>query len=274
MSVLARSRRVLLYLALTAAAAAYLVPVYVMVVTSFKPTSEVNIAQMWSLPHAWDASSYAAAWSQLSPNILNSVLISVPATVISALIGAVNGYAFSKWRFRGDQLVFGLLLFGMFIPYQSVLIPLLRVLQSVGLYNTITALILVHVIYGIPITTLMFRNWMVNIPRELVEAGWIDGAGYWSIFGRLVLPLSIPGFVVVCIWQFTSIWNEFLFAVTLTNPPNQPVMVALQNLAGSQIVEWNVQMAGAVLAATPTLLVYIMLSRWFVRGLLAGSLKA
>lgn len=269
-----RLRRFLVYAALVAAAAFYLTPVYVLVLTSLKPTAEVSVARMWSLPHAWDLSSYAAAWAQLAPNLRNSLLIAVPATLLSALVGAINGYAFSKWRFRGDRLLFGLLLFGMFIPYQSVLIPLLRLLQSLGLYNTLSGLVLVHVIYGIPITTLMFRNWMINIPGELVEAGRIDGAGYWAIFRRLILPLSLPGFVVVGIWQFTQIWNEFLFAVTITNPPNQPVMVALQNLAGSQIVQWNVQMAGAVLAAAPTLLVYVLLSRWFVRGLLAGSLKA
>jgi glucose/mannose transport system permease protein len=162
----------------------------------------------------------------------------------------------------------------MFIPYQSILFPLIRFLQSIKLYGTIPGLVLTHVIYGIPITTLIFRNYYMEVPDELVEAAHIDGAGFFKTYWRILLPISIPAFVVVVIWQFTNIWNEFLFAVTITNDPTkQPVTVALVNLAGSQVVQWNVQMAGAILTALPTLMVYIFLGKYFIRGLLAGSVK-
>lgn len=265
--------RTALYVSLLTLTLLYLIPVYVIVVTSLKTTAEVNVAHMWWLPHQLDFSGIAAAWQNLSPNLLNSVYIAVPATFLSAIIGSLNGYVLAKWPFRFANVVYGFLLFGMFIPYQSVLIPLLETLKFMGLYNTIPGLVLVHIIYGIPITTLIFRNYYAGLPTELLEAGSIDGCGFWRAFRHILLPLSIPGFVVVSIWQFTNIWNEFLFALTLTNPPNQPVMVALNNLAGSQIIQWNVQMSGALLAALPTLLVYIFLGRFFIRGLLAGSIK-
>lgn len=228
---------------------------------------------MWWLPSRLDPTGFGQAWAQLAPNFMNSVYLAIPATLISALIGAVNGYALSKWSFRGSNIVFLLIVFGMFIPYQSVLIPLLEVLERIGLYNSIPGLVLVHVIYGIPITTLIFRNFFAGIPNDLMEAGQLDGLGYWGLFWYVILPLSISGFVVVGIWQFTQIWNEFLFAVTLTNSPNQPITVALQNLSGSQVIQWNVQMAGAFLTSLPTLIVYVILGKYFVRGLLAGSVK-
>lgn len=273
MMALRRLNRTLLYALLIIMACVYLLPVYVVLVTSVKPLSEVDISHMWWLPHWIDFSPFQQAWAQLAPNFVNSLYLAIPATLISALVGSVNGYALSKWKSRGSNAIFFFILFGMFIPYQSVLIPLLEVLQHLGLYNTIPGLILVHVIYGIPITTLIFRNFYGAIPDELIEASRIDGAGYWKIFRYVILPLSISGFVVVGIWQFTQIWNEFLFAVTLTNAPNQPITVALQNLSGSQIIQWNVQMAGAFLTSLPTLIVYIVLGKYFVRGLLAGSVK-
>ncbi|MBI2200890.1 MAG: carbohydrate ABC transporter permease, partial [Armatimonadetes bacterium] len=180
----------------------------------------------------------------------------------------------SRWRFPGADLVFTMFLFGMFIPYQSILIPLVQVLSSIELYGSISGLILVHVVYGIPITTLIFRNYYATVPGELIEASKIDGAGILGIYRHVIFPISMPGFAVVMIWQFTSIWNDFLFGVIVTpRPAVQPIMVALNNLAGSYIVEWNVQMAGALLAALPTMLVYVLLGRYFMRGLLAGSLK-
>ena len=185
----------------------------------------------------------------------------------------MNGYILAKWRFRGSETLFTLILFGMFIPYQSILIPLLKVESAAGLYNTITGLVIIHIIYGIPITTLIFRNYYVGIPEELVEASRMDGAGFFGIYRHILLPLSIPGFVVVLIWQFTSAWNDFLFAVTLTGQDNWPITVAVNNLAGSFSVAWNIQMAGALIAALPTLLVYVVLGKYFMRGLLAGSLK-
>lgn len=251
----------------------FLMPVYVIIVTSLKPNSEVSLETMWKLPTSIDFHAYADAFSHLAPNLLNSLYLVIPATLLSALLGAMNGYVLSKWRFKGSETLFTIILFGMFIPYQSILIPMIQFLRNIELYNTIPGLILVHVVYGIPITTLMFRNFYANIPDEMLESAQIDGANFLGIFRHIIVPLSITGFVVVAIWQFTNIWNEFLFAVTVTTSDNQPVMVALQNLSGSQIVQWNVQMAGALIAALPTLIVYILLGKYFVRGLLAGSVK-
>lgn len=272
--------RVILYLVLLAFAAYYLMPVYVLVVTSLKSFAEVNLYRMWDPPRSFSLESFRRAlvggmgYQGLASNILNSVIMVIPATVISAALGSLNGYIFARWQFRGANTLFTLALFGMFIPYQSILIPLVQTLKAIGLYGSIPGLILTHVIYGIPITTLIFRNYYATVPKELVEAARIDGAGILGVYRRIMLPLSLPGFAVVLIWQFTSIWNDFLFAVTVAqNPAVQPVTVALNNLAGSFIVEWNVQMAGALLAALPTLLVYIFLGRYFMRGLLAGSLK-
>jgi len=272
--------RIFLYLVLVAFAAYYLMPVYVLVVTSLKSFAEVNLYRMWDLPHSFSLESFRRAlfggmgYQGLGPNILNSIIMVIPATLISAALGSVNGYIFARWQFRGANTLFTLALFGMFIPYQSILIPLVQTLRAIGLYGSIPGLILTHVIYGIPITTLIFRNYYATVPKELVEAARMDGAGLLGVYRRIMLPLSMPGFAVVLIWQFTSIWNDFLFAVTVAQDPAvQPVTVALNNLAGSFIVEWNVQMAGALLAALPTLLVYIFLGRYFMRGLLAGSLK-
>src|SRR5690625_2156409 len=161
----------------------------------------------------------------------------------------------------------------MFIPYQSILIPMIQFLRQIELCDPIRGLILVHVGYGLTMTELMFRNFYAKMPDQMIEAAKIDGASYLGILRHVIIPLSITGFVVVAIWQLTNIWKEFLFAVTVTTGDKQPVMVALQNLSGSQIVQWNVQMAGALLAALPTLLVYIFLGKYFVRGLLAGSVK-
>ena len=272
--------RIVIYGILLAFALFYLMPVYVLVVNGLKSFQEVSLSRMWTLPGALSVDSFGRALARLQPNLLNSFRLVVPATLLSAALGSVNGYILAKWKFWGADTLFPLLLFGMFIPYQSVLIPLVQFLQwtgsllSIRLYGSIAGLALVHIVYGIPITTLIFRNYYASVPTEMVEAGRIDGAGLFGIYRHIVLPLSVPGFVVVMIWQFTAVWNEFLFAVTITNnPARQPITVALQNLAGSQIVEWNVQMAGALLAALPTLLVYIFLGRYFLRGLLAGALK-
>ncbi|HEY4553562.1 MAG TPA: carbohydrate ABC transporter permease [Bacillaceae bacterium] len=265
--------RPVIYIFLIALSLFYLMPVYVILVTSVKPLDEVTLSAMWKLPSAFDFSSYQQAFSKLAPNFMNSLYLVIPATVLSALLGALNGYVLSKWRFKGSEIIFTFILFGMFIPYQSILIPLIQSLRNMGLYNTIPGLVLVHVVYGIPITTLMFRNFYASIPDSMIESAKMDGAGFVKIFWHIMLPLSISGFVVVAIWQFTNVWNEFLFAITITTSDQQPVMVALQNLSGSQIVQWNVQMAGALLAALPTLLVYILLGKYFVRGLLAGSVK-
>jgi glucose/mannose transport system permease protein len=272
----------LIYAILVLFAAFYLMPVYVLLVTGMKGFVEVSLPRMWDLPSGLYFDSFLRAWfgSQaqgfrgLSTNFLNSVKLVVPATLLSAMLGSMNGYVLAKWRFRGSEILFPVLLFGMFIPYQSVLIPLVQTLQKMQLYGSIPGLIFVHVVYGIPITTLIFRNYYATVPTELVEASKIDGASLLGIYRWIMFPISMPGFVVALIWQFTSIWNDFLFGVVVTpNPAVQPVTLTLNNLAGSYIVEWNVQMAGALLAALPTLLVYIFLGRYFMRGLLAGSLK-
>jgi glucose/mannose transport system permease protein len=213
------------------------------------------------------------AWDSFAPKLANSMILAVTATLGSALLGSMNGYILSKWRFPGANVIFPLILFGMFIPYQSILIPLFQFLRDVGLYGSLAGLILTHIIYGLPITTLIFRNFYAEIPDEMLDAAKIDGAGFFGIYARVMFPLSVSGFVVVVIWQFTQIWNEFLFAVTLTRPSSQPITVALAELAGGQAVQWNLPMAGSVLAALPTLIIYIVLGRYFIRGLLAGSVK-
>ena len=284
-----RWTRVLLYAVLIAGAVLYLMPVYVLLVTGLKSFEEVSLTTMWNLPSGLSLDSFIKAWTGgeaaegygglaafggLGKNFVNSLYLTVPATLISAMIGSINGYLLTKWKFRGSDMLFVFLLFGMFIPYQSILIPLMQVLSAVGLSGTMPGLIACHIIYGISITTLIFRNYYAAVPSELIEASRIDGANIFSIYWYVLFPLSLPGFVVVMIWQFTQIWNDFLFAVTVIgNPELQPITVALNNLAGSMIVEWNVQMAGALIAALPTLVVYIFLGRFFVRGLMAGSLK-
>jgi glucose/mannose transport system permease protein len=206
--------------------------------------------------------------------MVNSLLKVNPATIISSFIGAITGYLRAKWKFRGADVLFTLMLFGFFIPYQAILIPLVQFLQLIKVYGTIPGLILVHVVYGLPITTLIFRNYFTGVPTELLDAARVDGAGLVKTFTHIMLPLSIPAFVVVGIFQFTNIWNDFLFGVTVVpNPAAQPVTIALNNLSGSFSVDWNVVMAGAVVAALPTALIYIFLGRFFIRGLLAGSVK-
>jgi glucose/mannose transport system permease protein len=270
-----RWSRVALYGTLVFFALLYLMPIYVLLVTGLKSFTEVRLEQMWDLPSGLHFDSFQEAFEELDSHLWNSFRMVIPATIISCMLGSINGYILTKWRFPGSDVVFFLLLFGMFIPYQSILIPLVRTMQELQLYGSIWALVVTHAIYGIPITTLIFRNYYANIPTELVEAAKIDGASIFGIYIRIVFPLSLPGFVVVAIWQFTSIWNDFLFAVTLTSNPNtQPVTVALNNLQGSLIHEWNVQMAGALIAALPTLIVYIVLGRFFVRGLMAGALRS
>ena len=276
-----RWTRVVIYALLFLFTVFYLLPVYVVVADSFKTLREVNTTSIWQPPAGIDFSAWQSALTPplvgsggIGKGLLNSVVMTVPAVVISSVWGSINGYLLTKWRFRGADLLFAFLLFGMFIPYQAILIPLVQFLQKLNLYGTLPGLALTHIVYGIPITTLIFRNYYSAIPTELVEAANVDGAGVIGAYVRVILPLSIPGFVVVGIWQFTSIWNEFLFGVTLTNDPNvQPVTVALQNLAGSFAALYNVQMAGAIITAIPTVLAFVFLGRYFIRGLLAGSLK-
>ena len=255
-------------------AAFFLMPMYVMVVTGLKQSQNVSLSTMWNLPNQISGGGFGEAWNKLSPSLWNSFQLTIPATILSSILGSINGYIFSKWKFPGANYLFALLVFGLFIPYQSILIPLVQFLQIVKLYGSIPGLILVHVIYGLPITSLIFRNFFTNIPDEMLEAARIDGAGVIRTFFKIMLPLGRPAFVVVGIFQFTNIWNDFLFGVSIVpNPAAQPVTVAVNNLQGSYSVDWNVVMAGAVLVALPTLLIYVFLGRFFIRGMLAGSVK-
>jgi glucose/mannose transport system permease protein len=271
---IAQNRRKLwIYIPLILASVFFLIPMYIMLVTGFKAFDEVSLQTMWQLPRGLHLDNFIVAFEALSPNLANSFYMVIPAAIISSFLGSLNGFVLSKYKFPGSNIIFPLILFGMFIPYQSILIPLVEFMRMIGLYGTIPGLVLTHVIYGLPITTLTFYNYYANIPRELLEAARIDGAGMMGSYWNILLPISMPAFVVVLIWQFTSAWNDFLFAVALTGQNNWPVTVALNNMAGSQIIAWNVQMAGSFLAAVPTLLVYILLGNYFLRGLMAGALK-
>ena len=275
--------RVFIYLVLLLSALFYLLPFFVMVVNSLKPLDEITGGNMMALPETWTIEPWLKAWSTaqigveatgLKPYFLNSILMVVPAVVISTGIGALNGYVLTKWRFRGDTIVFGLLLFSCFIPFQIVLIPMATILGKIGLAGSIPGLILVHVVYGVGFTTLYYRNYYAAFPTELVHAAMIDGAGFFRIFWRIMLPISGPITVVSVIWQFTNVWNDFLFGASFGGQ-TQPMTVALNNLVQSStgVKEYNVHFAGAILAALPTLLVYIVAGRYFVRGLMAGSVK-
>jgi glucose/mannose transport system permease protein len=236
-----------------------------------------------SLPETFTLAPWGSAWSTaqigveptgLRPYFINSLLMVVPAVAISTVIGALNGYVLTKWRFRGDTVIFALMLFGCFIPFQIVLIPMALVLGKLGLAGSVPGLVLVHVVYGIGFTTLYYRNYYAAFPTELVRAAMIDGAGFFQIFWRIMLPVSGPITVVSVIWQFTNIWNDFLFGASFGGT-SQPMTVALNNLVQSStgVKEYNVHFAGAILAALPTLLVYVVAGRYFVRGLMAGSVK-
>jgi glucose/mannose transport system permease protein len=268
--------RVFLYAALIIASIWFLLPIYVLVMTSIKDFSEVQVDRMWFFPRSPTLEPYVRAWNEggIGTGFVNSFLITVPAAVISSLMGSINGYIFAKWRFKGSNALFLLFLFGMFLPYQGVLIPMVQMLQVFGLYGKLAGLIFVHCVFGIPICALMFRQYYISIPDELLDAAKIDGCGFFNIYFRIMLPIAAPAFAVVLLWQFTSIWNDFIIGrIVLSNPRLSPVTVSVQNLAGSLYTEWNIQMAGALIAAAPTILVYLLLGKLFMRGLLAGSVK-
>jgi glucose/mannose transport system permease protein len=273
-----------LYLMLGIFAVWYLLPLFIMLTTSLKSLDEIRTGSLVALPREITFDAWATAWSGactgiqcegLRPYFWNSVLLAVPAVLISSLIGAMNGYVIAQWRFKGANLIFSLMLFGCFIPFQVVLLPMARMLGIMNIAGTIPGLIFVHVIYGIGFTTLFFRNYYVTIPAELTKAAKIDGAGFFRIFWSIFLPLSLPIIVVTVIWQFTQIWNDFLFGVSFSQAGTQPVTVALNNIVNSTtgVKEYNVDMAAAIIAALPTLLVYVVAGKYFIRGLTAGSVK-
>jgi len=276
--------RAAIYALLILFAVYYLLPLYVMLVNSLKPLDEIRKGNMLALPHEWTVAPWLSAWSTaqigvqpigLRPYFINSILMVVPAVAISTLLGALNGYVLTKWRFRGAGIVFGLMLLACFIPFQIVLIPSARILGLLGLAGSVPGLILIHTVYGLGFTTLFFRNYYEAFPTELVRAAQIDGASFFQIFRRILLPSSGPIIVVTVIWQFTNIWNDFLFGSSFSSVDSIPITVALNNLVNSStgVKEYNVHFAGAILAALPTLIVYIVSGRYFVRGLMAGAVK-
>ncbi len=270
-----RPRSVGEWLVLAACAALLLwfcMPLYVVVATALKG-SAAGTSSFLAPPGGIDLQGFRTAWDSLAGNLGNSVQITVPATIASCLIGALNGFVLAKTPYRGSHLLFTLMLLGMFIPFQSIIIPLFQFLRALNLTGTLTGVVLVHVIYGIPITTLVFRNYYQSIPTAIIEAAEIDGCGLFSTFFRVALPLSWPGFVVAGIFQFTNIWNDFLFGLVVTSQQTWPVTVKLNNLIGTTTVDYGALMSGAILVAAPTLLVYVLLGRFFVSGLTAGSVK-
>ena len=280
----ARAARYFIYAALIVLALVYLLPLYVMLITSLKSLDEIRGGDMLALPGSPSIAAWVKAWGEACIGVScvgikgyfwNSIKMVVPAVLISTLLGALNGYVLTKWRFPGHKLVFGMMLFACFIPFQAVLIPMARLLGVMGLSNSTTGLVMVHVIYGLGFTTLFFRNYYEAFPDELVKAAMIDGAGFFRIFWRILLPSSGPIIVVTIIYQFTNIWNDFLFGVSFAGGEASPMTVALNNLVSSStgVKEYNVDMAAAVFAALPTLFVYIVAGRYFVRGLMAGAVK-
>ena len=276
--------RLILYAVLCVFPVVYLAPLYVMLTPSFKSLEEIHQGNMLPLPEQWTVTPWLEAWSGaciglecngVNGYFFNSISIVVPAVLISGLLGAFNGYVLTKWRFRGHKIVFGLILFSCFIPFQIVLLPMARVLGILQVANSTTGLVLVHVVYGIGFTTLFFRNFYESFPNELVRAAQLDGAGFFTLFFRILLPSSIPIIVVTVIWQFTNVWNDFLFGVSFSSGDSAPITVALNNLVNSStgVKAYNVNMAAAMIAAVPTLIVYVLAGKYFLRGLMSGSVK-
>ena len=276
--------RIVIYVLLGLVALYYLIPLYVMLTTSVKSLDEIRSGNLLDLPMSPSGAAWAKAWSGactgvrcegLQPFFWNSVLMVVPAVLLSTLIGSLNGYVLAHWRFRYSEIVFTALMVGCFIPFQVVILPMARLLGIFGLSNTTMGLVMVHIIYGVAFTTLFFRNYYVSVPDELVKAARIDGAGFFMIYCRIIFPLSLPIFMVCFIWQFTQIWNDFLFGVVFGGSDAQPITVALNNLVNTStgIKEYNVNMAAAIIAALPTLVIYLIAGKYFVRGLTAGAVK-
>ena len=276
--------RALLYVTLLVGAAFFLAPLYVMVVTSLKDADEIRQNSLVSLPGgmnfdawrlAWDSACTGAQCSGLEPFFWNSVWMTIPAVLISTTWGALNGYVLSLWKFRGSETLFAFLLFGVFMPFQVVLLPMSQVLGWLGMSSSIAGLILVHLLAGLPSTTLFFRNYYAAVPKDLLNAARMDGAGFWMIFLRIIVPMSTPIVMVTLIWQFTQIWNDFLFGVAFSGADSKPITVGLNNLANttSSVKAYNVDMAAALIAGLPTMLVYVVAGRYFVRGLTAGAVK-
>ncbi len=277
-------RNIMLYGTLLVAALYYLLPLYVMIVTSMKGMPEIRLGNIFSPPLEITLEPWAKAWASactglncdgLSRGFWNSVRITVPSTLISILVASVNGYALANWKFKGADIFFTILIVGAFIPYQVMLYPIVIVLREMGVYGTLTGLVIVHTIFGMPILTLLFRNYFSSLPEELFKAARIDGAGFWQIYFRIMLPMSLPIFVVAMILQITGIWNDFLFGVVFTRPEYYPMTVQLNNIVNSVqgVKEYNVNMAATLLTGAVPLIVYFVSGRLFVRGIAAGAVK-
>ncbi|SFQ97721.1 carbohydrate ABC transporter permease [Poseidonocella sedimentorum] len=262
----------------------YLLPLYVMVVTSLKGMPEIRLGNIFSPPVDITFEPWIKAWSSactglncdgLSRGFWNSVRITIPSVILSIAVASVNGYALANWRFRGADLFFTILIFGAFIPYQVMIWPIVILLREMGLYTTLTGLVLVHTIFGMPILTLLFRNYFTSLPEELFKAARVDGAGFWGIYFRIMLPMSLPIFVVAMILQVTGIWNDFLFGVVYTKPDTYPMTVQLNNIVNSVqgVKEYNVNMAATLLTGLVPLIIYFVSGKLFVRGIAAGAVK-
>lgn len=276
--------RIVIYGFLGAFALVYLLPLFVVVFNSFRSLPEIAENGLIALPESFTFEAWGKAWGSycingrcegMAQNFWNSVFMTVPATLISTLLGALNGYILSKWRFKGSELIFTFMLFGVFMPGQIALMPWAYILGTTGLNKTMWGLVLVHVVQGISFTTLFCRNFYINIPDDLIKAARIDGAGFWRIFYKIILPISPPILIVTVIWQFTGIWNEFLYGVVLTTGKTQPVTAAIVAFAsnGQNVREYDIMSAGVLIGALPPLLVYFFGGKYFVRGLTQGAIK-
>jgi glucose/mannose transport system permease protein len=276
--------RIGVYAFLCAAALFFAIPLYVMIVTSLKGMPEIRLGHIFALPADITFEPWVKAWSTactgrncegVSPGFWNSVKITVPSVFVSILLAALNGYALSFWRFKGSNLFFGLLMFGAFVPYQVVIYPLIIFLREVGLFATLPGIIIIHTIFGMPILTLLYRNYFASLPEELFKAARVDGAGFWSIFFRIIMPMSVPITIVAVILQTTGIWNDFLFGLVFGGRQNMPMTVQLNNIVNTTfgVLEYNVNMAATILTAAVPLFVYFVSGRWFVRGIAAGAVK-
>ena len=276
--------RIAIYVFLGVSAIFFLLPVYVMIITSLKPMAEIRTSNLFAFPMEITLDAWAKAWSSactgrvcegISPGMLNSFKIAIPGTLFPVILGAINGYALSFWRFRGANLVFTMLLVSTFVPIQVFIFPLVRMMTATGLFGTLPGIILIHTGFTLPITTLLFRNFYAAVPEEMFSAARIDGGGFWSIFGYVLLPISTPIVIVAVILQFTGSWNDYLFGLIFAGRENQPMTVLLTSIVTSQYgeKEYNVNMAATMLAAMVPLMVYFASGRWFVRGISDGALK-
>ncbi|MFG6439897.1 carbohydrate ABC transporter permease [Roseateles sp. LKC17W] len=276
--------RIGVYAFLAFAAAFFLLPLYVMLTTSFKSMEEIRLGQIFALPSSITFDAWRAAWSEACTGVScegvrggfwNSVTIAVPSVVLPILLGAINGYALSWWKPKGSQWLFGVLMLGAFIPVQVMIYPLVKLEAAIGIYSSLPGIVFVHLVFAMPIMTLLFRNYYAGLPSELFKAARVDGGGFWRIFIQLVLPMSTPMLIVAAIMQITGVWNDYILGLTFAGRENQPMTVQLNNVINTTTGErlYNLNMAATILTSAVPLLVYLISGRWFVRGIAAGAVK-